>query len=322
MILDYYFKKAGGTKLLKQYWRTGTLHTAIIQFLLLGSSKTALLLLRGIITLKVQKRLRRKYEYVLDRFDKDFVEHEHVASRKVWMFWWQGIENAPLLVQRCYDSVKEHLSDWEIILITEDNYREYASFPNHILQKLENGQITLTHFSDLLRLELLINHGGLWLDATVLCTNDNIPQSILNSDLFVFQAQKPGADGHAAIMSSWCMYAKTNNKILMATRDLLYEYWNKNTKMDDYFLLHQFFTITCNHYPELAKKIPPFCNSVPHILLLHLFDEYDEQYWKDLKQMTCFHKLSYKLEKENMEKKGTYYDMIINQFNKYGTNVI
>ena len=222
------------------------------------------------------------------------------------------MDNAPALVQKCYQSVKENLKDWEIILITEHNYIKYTTFPEQIIDKQKNGNITLTHFSDLLRLELLIKHGGLWLDATVLCTSGDIPKSILNSDLFVYQALKPGADGHATIMSSWCMYAKTNNKILIATRELLYDYWKKNKKMDDYFLLHQFFTIACNQYPEEAKKIPPFCNSVPHILLLHLYDEYDEQYWEDLKRMTCFHKLSYKLDNHKILNKGTYYDIIIN----------
>lgn len=290
----------------------GVLHTAIILFPILGNSKTALLQLREIITLKIQNRLYRKYKYVLERFDKDFIEQEHIASRKIWIFWWQGIENAPIIVQRCFSSVKEHLSDWEIILITEDNYREYASFPDHILQKLENGQITLTHFSDLLRLELLIHYGGLWLDATIFCTSDHVPMSILNSDLFFYQVLKPGVDGRPIYMSSWCMFAKTYNKILLATRALLYEYWKKKTSLIDYFLIHQFFSIVCNRYPSDSNKVPPFCNSIPHILQHHLFDKYDETYWYDLKQMTCFHKLTYKLEQEDVEKKGTYYDMIVN----------
>lgn len=312
MGLNYIFRKAGGVELLKQYWRARVLHVALLQFLLLGKSKTALLLLRHIVSMKTQQRLKRKYVYVLSKFNQRYTEQPHCESRILWLFWWQGMESAPELVQKCYESVKAYLGkDWEIILITENNYKEYVAFPEHILQKLDNGQITLTHFSDLLRLELLINHGGLWLDATVLCTSGDIPKSILSSDLFVYQMQKPGADGHATIMSSWCMYARTNNKILMATRELLYEYWKKNTKMDDYFLLHQFFTIACEYYPEEAKRIPPFCSSIPHILLLHLFEQYDKQYWSDLKRMTCFHKLSYKLDKEDMEKEGTYYKMII-----------
>lgn len=309
-----YFKKAGGVKLLKQYWRAGVLHVALLQFFLLRKSKTALFLLRLIVSMKTQQRLRRKYIYVLNKFDQKYTEQPHRETRKLWLFWWQGMENAPALVQKCYESVKSNLGkEWDIVLITENNYNKYASFPEYILKKLDKKQITLTHFSDLLRLELLINYGGLWLDATVLCTSSDIPKSILTSDLFVYQMQKPGADGHATILSSWCMYAKTNNRILTATRELLYEYWKKNTNMDDYFLLHQFFTIACEYYPEEAKRIPPFCNSIPHILFLHLFDPYNEQYWNDLKQMACFHKLSYKLNKEDLGKKDTYYDIIIAQ---------
>ena len=309
--IKYYFEKAGGTKLLKQYWRAGVLHTAIIQFLLLGRSETALRLLRLIVAMKTQEKLKKKYKKVLEKFDEEYEEKDHVASQKIWIFWWQGMDNAPALVQRCYNSVKEHLSGWEIILITEQNYKEYVSFPEHIIEKLEYGQITLTHFSDMLRLELLINHGGLWLDATVLCTSGDIPQSILKSDLFVYQTQKPGADGKATTMSSWMMWAKTNNHILKATQSMLYEYWRKNSKMDDYFLLHQFFSIACKKYSKEASDIFPYDNSIPHLLLLHLFDNFDKDWWEDWKRLTCFHKLSYKLNKENMEKRGTNYDVII-----------
>lgn len=307
-----YFQKEGGINLIKRYWRVGVFHSAIILFFLLGKSKKALELLRLVVSLKIEQRLSRKYKKALYSFHYDN-SLTRKQSSKIWFFWWQGLESAPELVSRCYQSVKENLIGWDLILITKCNYNDYVSFPEHIVQKMNDGTITLTHFSDLLRLELLITHGGLWLDATVLCTSGNIPKSILNSDLFVFQAQKPGADGHATIMSSWCIYAKTNNKILMATRELLYKYWEKNTKMDDYFLLHQFFSIVCQHYPEDAKRIPPFCNSTPHILLLHLFEQYDSEYWNDLKKMTCFHKLSYKLDDTNLVNKGTYYHVLITQ---------
>lgn len=305
-----YLERAGGFSLIKLYLRTGVLPLSIIQLILLGRTKKALELLRLIVSLKIQKRLIKKYNKELQSFKYDNTL-SCTLSNKLWIFWWQGIDNAPDLVKVCYKSVIDNLKDWDIILITENNYKDYVSFPDFILEKLSNGQITLTHFSDLLRLELLIKYGGLWLDATVLCTGSNIPKSILESDLFVYQAQKPGADGRAVVMSSWCMYAKTNNKILMATRNLLYKYWEKNTKMDDYFLLHQFFSIVCNYYPDEARKIPPFCNSTPHILLLHLFDEYDKNYWSDLKNMTCFHKLSYKLDLNNKKSNSTYYDEIL-----------
>lgn len=309
----YYFEQAGGLKLLKQYWRNGTLFSAIVQFCLLGRSKTALELLRMTVALKTKQHFAKNYLKVLQQFDGQKIsESQHIERKTVWLFWWQGEESMPFLVNKCYESLEQNLKDWEIVLLTQKNFQQYAEFPSYISDKLQKG-ITLTHFSDLLRLELLIKYGGLWLDATVLCTSGDIPKSILNSELFVYRSQKPGADGKAITMSSWLMWAKSNNRILMATQAMLYAYWERNNELSEYFLLHHFMTIAMDFYKEDASKIPPFCNSVPHILLLHLFDKYDENYWNDLKQMTCFHKLSYKLDEENCKKKGTYYDVIINQ---------
>ncbi len=308
-----YFQKAGGVKLVKQFFHAGVLLTAILQFLTLGKSKTALEILRLSVSLKIKKRLANKYRNILDAFDKEWNPNiMHNANKTIWILWWQGMKSAPLLVQKCYESVEKHLgSGWKIVLLTEKNYLDYVSIPDYINEKLKKGQITLTHFSDLLRLELLIKYGGLWLDATVFCTGNEIPQSVLKADLFVFLAQKPGADGMAIPMSSWLMYATTNNKLLMATRKLLYEYWEKSTNMIDYFLLHHFFSIVCDKYSEEVKRIPPFCNSVPHILLLHLFEQFDESFWNDLKKMTCFHKLTYKLDTTQCELNGTYYKHLI-----------
>ena len=309
--LHRYFQKAGGTKLLKQYFHNGVLGTAVSQFILLGKSRTALEILRRSVTLKTKEHFARKYQRTLKQFDEQWEDNlPHHTSKIIWIFWWQGEESMPFIVKKCFESVKEHLHDWDIILLTEQNYQKYASFPDFITEKIGKG-ITLTHFSDLLRLELLIKHGGLWLDATVLCTSGDIPQSMLKSDLFVYRPQKPGADGAATTMSSWMMWAKTNNHILMATQSMLYDYWKRNNTLCEYFLLHHFMSIVMDLYDDESKQIPPFCNSIPHILQLHIFETYDEQYWEDLKKMTCFHKLSYKFNKEDMEKKGTYYDIVI-----------
>lgn len=314
--LRSYFNKAGGWSLIRQYAKTGVLPIAIIQFLLLGRSKKALELLRLVVQFKIQNKLIRHYYRVLRKFDSfDFSSLPHVHSNKIWIFWWQGIDNAPDLVKVCFASVTRYLSnDWDIILLTKDNYKEYVSFPDFILKKFDKGVITLTHFSDLLRLELLIQYGGMWLDATVFCSGNKLPVNALKTDLFVFQTQKPGADGHATLMSSWLILAKSNHPILLGTRELLYEYWSKKDWMVDYFLIHHFFTMSCKCFQEEKAKIPPVDNSIPHLLQLHLFDPYDEDRWNHWKSLTCFHKLSYKFIEEDFDKEGTFYKEVI--FNK------
>lgn len=306
------FNKQGGFNLIKQYLKSGSLFTAIGEFVLLGKSRTALEILRLSTELKTKNRLYKKNKKSLIEFDKNYNNNlTHNLSNKVWICWFQGIENAPEIVKKCYESIKENLSDREIILITENNMQEYVKFPDYIIEKWKKGIITNTHMTDLLRLELLIEYGGLWLDATVLCTSNNIPEYILNSDLFFFQCLKPGRDGHSQYISSWLISAKTNNKILMATKYLCYEYWKKNNYMIDYFLLHDFMSIVLDFYLDDWKKVIPASNSTPHILLLRLFEKYDEETWNAIKKMTCFHKLSYKFDEENLKISDTYYKNVL-----------
>lgn len=306
-----YFEKQGGIGLLKQYWRNGALGTSLAQFVILGKSKTALELLRLSANLKTKQKLEKKYRKALKDFDSRWDNNiEHKERKTVWVFWWQGQESMPLIVKHCFVSLKENLKDWEIVLLTEQNYKEYTDIPVYITNNLQKG-ITLTHFSDLLRLELLKRHGGLWIDATVLCTSCDVPKSILKSDLFVYRPQKPGSDGASIYLSSWLMWARSNNRIIGATQAMLYEYWKKNETLTDYYLLHYFMSIAFDYYKEDAKAIPAFCNSVPHLLQLHFFEQYDDYYWCDIKKMTCFHKLSYKFDKAKLNIEGTYYKVII-----------
>ncbi|WP_286169403.1 capsular polysaccharide synthesis protein [Eubacterium sp. AM46-8] len=302
MGLKEIFRKQGGMKLIKQYWQGGALLTGLGEFLLLGKSRTALEILRLSTTLKTKQKLEKKYKWKLNEFDENYVDREHTTSNKIWICWFQGMENAPELVQKCYNSVVNNNPNSEVIVITSENMSQYVTFPDYIIDKWKKGIITHTHMTDLMRLELLINYGGLWLDATVLCTG-KAPDYFYNSELFFYQCLKPGRDGHGNFISSWLINAKTNNKILMATRELCYEYWKDNNSMWDYFLFHDFMSIVLEKYSIDLGKIIPRDNATPHILLLRLFDFYDEKMWNAIKEQTQFHKLTYKLVKMTKKKK-------------------
>ena len=307
------FKKQGGFKQLKQYWKGGAFFTAVIQLLTLGKSRTALEILRLSTQLKTKQKLQKKYKKCLVQFDKNFNNDlEHNKSNKVWVCWFQGMENAPAIVKKCYNSLKENLVDKEIIVITSENMHEYVDMPEYIIEKWKKGYITNTHMTDLLRLELLIKHGGMWIDATVLCTGKEIPEYFFDSDLFMYQSLKPGRDGQCMYISSWLICAKTNNKILMAARELCYEYWKKNKDLIDYFLVHHFISITLDYYDEDWHDIVPSDNSIPHILLLRLFDKFDEKKWNYVTSMTSFHKLTYKFDESKTQIEDTFYKYIMN----------
>lgn len=175
------FSKQGGVELLKRYWHGGSLFTAVGEFLLLGKSRTALEILRLSTTLKTKQKLERKYRTKLNEFDKKWKDMEHQQSNIIWICWFQGLENAPELVKKCYYSMVDNLFNHKVILITSENMNNYVQFPDYIVSKWNEGKITHTHMTDLLRLELLIKYGGVWVDATVFCSEkeDKIPNYFL-----------------------------------------------------------------------------------------------------------------------------------------------
>jgi len=303
------FEKQGGTKLLKQYWKGGALFTAINQFIVLGRSRTALEILRLSASLKTKQKLAKKYGRVLEQFKYDS-NLPHETSNKVWVCWFQGMEQAPDIVKKCYESVVQNMPDKEVVLLTDDNIKDYIHFPEYIQQKYEAGIITRTHMTDLLRLELLIQYGGMWLDATVFCSSSNIPSYFFDSDLFFYQCLKPGRDGNSAYISSWLMTAKTNNRILIATREFCYVYWKDNNEMWDYFLLHDFMALAMEKYEDEWKQIVPRDNAAPHELLLRLFEPYDERMWQAIKTQTPFHKLTYKINEDQTMIQGSFFNRI------------
>lgn len=300
------FNKVGGKEILRQYWQSHVLCFALTQTLLQGFSKKSLEIVRLSVNNKRLKKLRKKYRKTINAFTQSYRPAPRETSNKVWVCWLQGMESAPKLVRQCYQSLQEHLTDREIVLLTEDNYKNYVNFPEHIQEKIDNGTITKTHFSDLLRLELLIHHGGTWIDATVYCSG-KLPDYMLNSQLFAFQTLKPGLDGHPTCMSSWFLTACTNHPILLLARELLYTYWQKNKKLVDYFLIHDFFQLAMEAYQAEWNQVIPFSNELPHILLLRLFEPYNQGVWQAVKNMTPVHKLTYKFTPEQSLLPDTYY---------------
>ena len=308
------FTRAGGIETIKQYGRAHVLGFALLQTALLGTSQKSLEIVRLSVNNKVLEKLRRKYRPFIEEYQRKESAKKTKASKSadyIWILWLDGMEKAPKIVQACCSSVQKNLSDRQIRILTEQNYREYVSFPSFIQEKIDKGIISKTHMSDLLRLELLIRYGGTWLDATVFCSSPDVPAYMMDSELFLFQDLKPGRDGHCQRISSWMITARTDHPILRLTRALLYEYWRHEKGMKDYFLFHDFFELAIEAYPEEWKKVVPCSNALPHVLLLRLFEPFDERVWDAVRGMTPFHKLTYKYDAEKAMIPGTYFREII-----------
>lgn len=253
--------------------------------------------------------LRCKYSRFLKNYEKK-EKRPHEYSDFVWWCWFQGEENAPEVAKACLASLRKNMPEKKIVVITEKNMWDYVSMPDFIKEKYKKGIITKTHFSDLLRLELLINYGGAWIDSTVFCSAN--PQYAFNCPLFVFKTNEKNDPATAA--QSWFISAEKQNPILILTRDLLFEYWEKKNFMIHYFLIYFFMKLASQKYKEEWNSIPFFSDVPPHILQRELFAEYSKERMEQLKRMSDIHKLTYKFKNpSDTQKKGTIYQHLLKE---------
>ena len=201
------------------------------------------------------------------------------------------------------------------MVIDEKNFTDYVTLPEYIVKKYRKGIIPPALFSDLLRLELLIHHGGTWIDSTVFATGNmkdekevfgKFWQEIQKSDLFLYRYIK---NGRVHGISNWFIHAKADNPLLIELRDMLYAYWRDYNCTVEYYIFHVFFGVLAKRHPEMMRNMP-MANSYKAIILAHNLDKpFDEEWWKKLTANVPFHKLNYR--KVPVIKDGTYYEHIL-----------
>lgn len=86
----------------------------------------------------------------------------YVIPKIIWSYW--DSENIPELIKKCISTWYKENPHYKVLLLDENNYREYISI------NLDHKVKPITRFTDFLRFQLLAEHGGIWLDASIICT--------------------------------------------------------------------------------------------------------------------------------------------------------
>lgn len=314
------FRQFGAFRIVIVYAHMGALGEFVKQGIYVLLKKKSITEAYSCIQGKVVPHLRKRYSPLVKELTQKYSYEKLIQtkSNKVWICWLQGMENAPEIVQICYASMKRHLTDREIIVITEENINQYVEFPEHIQRKYKEGKIPCAQFSDLMRLELLIRYGGTWIDSTVLCTGFRLQDSsskFLDADLFFFQFLKKGDTAFQGI-SNWFITASTNQKVLLILRDMLYQYWRDYDCLVAYFIFHIFFSMIADELPEEIEKMPRRSNQYCFYLEHRLGNRYQEEWMRELTSRCCFHKLNRRLWNEAEDKENTFLEKIREEFKR------
>ena len=235
--------------------------------------------------------------------------------KTIWQYWGQGAETAPPLIRVCLESVSRHCGDCEIHVLDDRTLHDCVSIPPHILQRLDSGVLSRAHFSDYLRTCLLLQHGGIWLDATVYLSGP-LPAAIEGAAFFIYKsslfhslAQLPPQvllnapidqyfpPWHRMIGSSWCMAAAPGCRLLELTKVVLETYWKRESRLIDYFFFHHTLTWLLYRDPacaEIFQGMPSLSNLPTHLMQTQLLQPYQKQLDDAIRAATPIHKLTYK----------------------------
>ena len=167
-------------------------------------------------------------------------------ERNIWFYWNQGWEAAPWFVKLNYISWVTRNPDWKIVFLDDNNVRKYSRAFEIVERNKES--ITVTAFSDVLRLDLLANCGGAWVDATLLCTTPLeawLPGKVSASGFFSFRSGCVDRD-----LASWHVAAQADNYLVRKWLELTEWYWGQ----------HQFHRPE-PQWPILSKLYETYCVS-------------------------------------------------------------
>jgi len=244
----------------------------------------------------------------------------------VWIFWWQGYENMPLVCKACFESVKRNLpNNAKLILITKDNYAEYVEISFEILDKINKQIYSLTTFSDLLRNMLLVQHGGIWIDSTIYCAHPIENDFLQEKDFWSIKLKRDESDhgsiGRIISQRMWGSFIQKNHpnaRINTFVAKALQLYMEDHNGIAEYFTQNMFIKMLYERDEKVRLEIDsiPISNECVYDLADIINTQYNQEVYDKLVRNTTFFKLSWKKGySQYVNGKETFFAMILKNCN-------
>ena len=234
-------------------------------------------------------------------------------NEKIWTIWLQGEESAPELVKACFRSIRRHCKQ-ELVVLDDTNIFDYITLPREIVKKYKQGKIKHAHFADICRVELLYEHGGIWMDATCFVTGA-IPDWLIEQDFFVYMYDV--GRYKYSFMQNCFIRARRGAYLLAAWREMIHEYWKNEDGVVEYFM-HQlmFKTLVENdaRAKKYFKKMPHVSQVAAHALWWDYGDKpFDRKVWDKITAESFWQKTNYKSPWVKDIIPGTFADFVVNK---------
>jgi Capsular polysaccharide synthesis protein/Polysaccharide pyruvyl transferase len=185
-------------------------------------------------------------------------------KKTIWSCWFQGRDAAPYVVKRCFASWERKNPGWNFRCVDAVSIRRYVNLQSVV--DLQSRSVTAASISDIVRILLLHEFGGVWVDATLLCNRplDEWLPSAMIEGFFAF-----AAPAHDRLLSSWFLSAVPDHYLISAWYRSTVDYWSNRPNAQNYFWFHHLFNNLCNSDDTAAEawlRVPKISADGPHAL--------------------------------------------------------
>lgn len=243
------------------------------------------------------KAIQRRLKPLVSKALSDYKPSQQpvIPEERIWVCWLQGESAMPPIPKICLDSIRKQANGRKVHLLTSENFRDFVKIDDNIINLYKSGRIKNCHFADILRISVLSQLGGLWMDATLFCSSE------ISSKFFStpFHTIRTAPFGNFVSQCRWavfCLGAHPGNKLFSLLERLFADYLSHESLFVDYFLFDQFIDILYKLDSEVKDMIDSVPLSNAHIFELSriLTDSYDPKKWDSITSDTSVFKLNWK----------------------------
>lgn len=226
---------------------------------------------------------------------KEAISSNYEPNAPIWFYWMQGEKNMPPIPKLCLNSLRKYANGHPVIFLDADNVNQYVNIPFEIEKAYQTGKLKQAHYADIIRIMLLAQHGGLWMDATLLVTRD-LPETIFQTPFYSIKTKEFGYFVSRCRWSVFCLAGWKHNILFEKLSECFTAYFKQKDVMIDYFMFDQLIDMLYNEHNEIRKMIDqvPCSNPEVHSLNSLLLNDFNEHIYKQLTENTFLFKLNWK----------------------------
>ncbi len=214
----------------------------------------------------IMRRARRRLNGKPNHFARSA---PRLIPKTIWIYWDRGEENAPELVQDCIASWRMQNPGWDIRVLHAQSASQIVDLPH------DPSKLPVQSYADLLRLRLLRQYGGVWVDATTYCLAplDNWLPVVAQRGFFAFTWTKNDAwfiwPGIRRTMTNWFLASEPAGQFISRWEEASFAYWKDRVRPHNYFWPHimlDYLFLTSRSFRRAFDEVPRIGCFGPHLV--------------------------------------------------------